>query len=102
MVGWMYMDECIWMNVKGWFVAWLFINKCIGIGGWMIVNKWMWMDEWMYRDEWLDECMLRSSPICAPKSMNSEDPLFLLYTSGSTGKPKVKETVDVILNEPSL
>ena len=56
----------------------------------------------MYRDEWLDECMLRSSPICAPKSMNSEDPLFLLYTSGSTGKPKVKETVDVILNEPSL
>jgi len=56
----------------------------------------------MYRDEWLDECMLRSSPICAPKSMNSEDPLFLLYTSGSTGKPKVKETVDVILKDPSL
>ena len=29
-----------------------------------------------------------ASPICAPVSMNAEDPLFILYTSGSTGKPK--------------
>ena len=25
---------------------------------------------------------------CAPETMDSEDPLFILYTSGSTGKPK--------------
>ena len=25
---------------------------------------------------------------CAPETMESEDPLFILYTSGSTGKPK--------------
>jgi len=25
---------------------------------------------------------------CAPESMDSEDPLFILYTSGSTGRPK--------------
>ena len=30
----------------------------------------------------------RQSPICPPREMKAEDPLFILYTSGSTGKPK--------------
>ena len=42
------------------------------------------------RDTWLDEEL--SAPDitdeCAPESVDSEDPLFILYTSGSTGKPK--------------
>ena len=32
--------------------------------------------------------MMKSTPSCNPKIMNSEDPLFILYTSGTTGKPK--------------
>ena len=33
--------------------------------------------------------MEEASPDCPPRTMNAEDPLFILYTSGSTGKPKV-------------
>ncbi|KAF3196133.1 acetyl-CoA synthetase [Orbilia oligospora] len=40
------------------------------------------------RDLWWHEETAKYPPYCAPESMNSEDPLFLLYTSGSTGKPK--------------
>ena len=32
--------------------------------------------------------MEEASPDCPPRTMNAEDPLFILYTSGSTGKPK--------------
>ena len=40
------------------------------------------------RDVWLHEQMEAVSDVCAPVTMNAEDPLFILYTSGSTGKPK--------------
>ncbi|KAK6535343.1 acetyl-CoA synthetase [Orbilia ellipsospora] len=40
------------------------------------------------RDYWWHEETAKYPPFCAPESMSSEDPLFLLYTSGSTGKPK--------------
>ncbi len=40
------------------------------------------------RDVWYHEEMAQSSADCAPVSLDSEDPLFILYTSGSTGKPK--------------
>jgi acetyl-CoA synthetase len=40
------------------------------------------------RDIWYHEATANVSADCAPESMDSEDPLFILYTSGSTGKPK--------------
>ncbi len=40
------------------------------------------------RDFWLNDLMDKSSTVCPPEPMDSEDPLFILYTSGSTGKPK--------------
>ncbi len=40
------------------------------------------------RDLWYHEEMAAAEADCAPESMSSEDPLFILYTSGSTGKPK--------------
>ncbi len=40
------------------------------------------------RDLWWHDLESQNSPLCAPESMDAEDPLFLLYTSGSTNKPK--------------
>jgi acetyl-CoA synthetase len=40
------------------------------------------------RDIWYHDAINNAPKNCAPESMNSEDPLFILYTSGSTGKPK--------------
>jgi acetyl-CoA synthetase len=40
------------------------------------------------RDLWYHDLMADASPDCPAKSLNAEDPLFILYTSGSTGKPK--------------
>jgi acetyl-CoA synthetase len=40
------------------------------------------------RDVWWDDLMKTASPDCAPASLPSEHPLFILYTSGTTGKPK--------------
>lgn len=40
------------------------------------------------RDYFLNDLLKRVDPYCAPVTMKSEDPLFILYTSGSTGKPK--------------
>ncbi|MDX1651930.1 MAG: acetate--CoA ligase [Brumimicrobium sp.] len=40
------------------------------------------------RDFWLNDLLFEASEVCAPTTMQSEDPLFILYTSGSTGKPK--------------
>jgi acetyl-CoA synthetase len=40
------------------------------------------------RDHYYDELTAAQATDCAPESMDSEDPLFILYTSGSTGKPK--------------
>ena len=40
------------------------------------------------RDIWWDEKMKGVSAECAPASLPSEHPLFILYTSGTTGKPK--------------
>ncbi|MFZ5699314.1 MAG: acetate--CoA ligase [Pseudomonadota bacterium] len=40
------------------------------------------------RDIWYHEHSAQASAVCAPESMQAEDPLFILYTSGSTGKPK--------------
>jgi len=40
------------------------------------------------RDIWWDEQMKGVSAECAPASLPSEHPLFILYTSGTTGKPK--------------
>ena len=40
------------------------------------------------RDVWWHEEAARASAECPPRSMDAEDPLFILYTSGSTGKPK--------------
>lgn len=40
------------------------------------------------RDIWWHDFIEGLSDICAPTSMDAEDPLFILYTSGSTGKPK--------------
>jgi acetyl-CoA synthetase len=42
------------------------------------------------RDFWWHELVAAPgiADTCAPESMDSEDPLFILYTSGSTGKPK--------------
>ena len=46
------------------------------------------------RDLWYHDLMADASPDCPAKSLNAEDPLFILYTSGSTGKPKgVQHTV---------
>jgi acetyl-CoA synthetase len=45
--------------------------------------------EWTQaRDHWYHDVEDSASPVCAPETMNAEDPLFILYTSGSTGKPK--------------
>jgi acetyl-CoA synthetase len=40
------------------------------------------------RDIWWDEQIKGVSAECAPASLPSEHPLFILYTSGTTGKPK--------------
>jgi acetyl-CoA synthetase len=40
------------------------------------------------RDRWWHELMKGAKPECAPASLPSEHPLFILYTSGTTGKPK--------------
>ena len=40
------------------------------------------------RDFWWHELMEKTSPVCEPEPMDSEDMLFILYTSGTTGKPK--------------
>ncbi|NQW29686.1 MAG: acetate--CoA ligase [Ignavibacteria bacterium] len=40
------------------------------------------------RDIWWHEALAAASTECAPTSLPSEHPLFILYTSGSTGKPK--------------
>ena len=40
------------------------------------------------RDLWWHELMKGVSAECAPASLSSEHPLFILYTSGTTGKPK--------------
>ncbi len=40
------------------------------------------------RDRWWHELMKSAKPDCAPASLPSEHPLFILYTSGTTGKPK--------------
>ncbi|MDY0005552.1 MAG: acetate--CoA ligase [Spongiibacteraceae bacterium] len=40
------------------------------------------------RDVWYHDAVADMSAECAPESMDSEAPLFILYTSGSTGKPK--------------
>ncbi len=40
------------------------------------------------RDVIYNDLIDKEANECAPESMDSEDPLFLLYTSGSTGKPK--------------
>ena len=40
------------------------------------------------RDVWWDELTAEAPAECAPASMESNDPLFILYTSGSTAKPK--------------
>jgi acetyl-CoA synthetase len=40
------------------------------------------------RDHYYHELTAVQATDCAPESMDSEDPLFILYTSGSTGKPK--------------
>ena len=41
------------------------------------------------RDRWFDDAVGEPAEgMRRPKSMDAEDPLFILYTSGSTGKPK--------------
>jgi acetyl-CoA synthetase len=40
------------------------------------------------RDVWYHEALAAEPPVCPPRQMSAEDPLFILYTSGSTGKPK--------------
>ncbi|SKB86543.1 acetyl-CoA synthetase [Salegentibacter holothuriorum] len=40
------------------------------------------------RDEWLQPLLDEASDECEARTMDAEDPLFILYTSGSTGKPK--------------
>ena len=40
------------------------------------------------RDKWYEDVVENASEVCAPETMNAEDPLYILYTSGSTGKPK--------------
>jgi len=40
------------------------------------------------RDFWWEEIIKNEKSVCEPKTMDSEDLLFILYTSGSTGKPK--------------
>ncbi len=40
------------------------------------------------RDIWWKELINKESNQCEPRSMDSEDLLFVLYTSGSTGRPK--------------
>ncbi|MEP7161140.1 MAG: acetate--CoA ligase [Dermatophilaceae bacterium] len=40
------------------------------------------------RDAWWHDVVDNASTRCAPESVDSEHPLFILYTSGTTGKPK--------------
>jgi len=46
------------------------------------------VDMYPGRDVWWHDVIEGQSPVCEPKWVNAEHPLFLLYTSGSTGKPK--------------
>jgi acetyl-CoA synthetase len=40
------------------------------------------------RDLWWHDVIEGQPPVCEPRWVDAEHPLFLLYTSGSTGKPK--------------
>ncbi len=40
------------------------------------------------RDAWWHDVVDNASTRCAPESVDSEHPLFILYTSGTTGQPK--------------
>ena len=40
------------------------------------------------RDSLMHEVTAKANPVCEPKFVGAEHPLFVLYTSGSTGKPK--------------
>lgn len=55
-----------------------------------IVVPYLGIDRYDFSNSCLDYLKLvsRQSESCQPRSMNSEDPLFILYTSGTTGKPK--------------
>jgi len=46
------------------------------------------LDMYPGRDVWWHDVIEGQPPVCDPKWVNAEHPLFLLYTSGSTGKPK--------------
>lgn len=48
------------------------------------------IDKYNFSDSCLDylKLVFRQSEPCQARTVNSEDPLFILYTSGTTGKPK--------------
>jgi acetyl-CoA synthetase len=67
----------------------LALEKCEGVHSVLVVRHSGRPVAWQEgRDLWYHAALAAESTDCAPESMDSEDPLFILYTSGSTGKPK--------------
>ena len=65
------------------------LEKCPNVHTVLVVKRTGGDISWHeHRDIWYAESTHQASTSCAPETMNSEDPLFILYTSGSTGKPK--------------
>ncbi|MGB0669481.1 MAG: AMP-binding protein, partial [Porticoccaceae bacterium] len=65
------------------------LAHCSNVHTCLVVERTSGTVDWVEgRDIWYQHAVDQVSVDCAPESMDSEDPLFILYTSGSTGKPK--------------
>ncbi len=65
------------------------LSHCPGVSAVVVVRRTGGQIPWQSgRDRWYHEAMANADAECPAKTMDAEDPFFILYTSGSTGKPK--------------